>query len=62
MKTKLAVMLFSGAALAGQAGFAAADASDLSLANSRATQYAEQDTTTRSDDAYWYRQGVDQGE
>ncbi|MBI4291732.1 MAG: hypothetical protein HY661_09660 [Betaproteobacteria bacterium] len=56
MKSKLAVILLSCAALAGQTGFVFAAPSDYS--NIRATQYAEDDMS--KDDAMWYRssQGV----
>jgi len=61
MKSKLAVIVFSGATLAAQAGFVFAAPSDATYVNTRATQSAEEDTSTQSQgDAMWYRssQGV----
>lgn len=56
MKSKLVVILLSGAALCAQAGFVLAAPSDVS--NMRTTQFAEDDMS--KDDAMWYRssQGV----
>lgn len=63
MKRKLAVMLFASAALAAQAGLAAANPSDASLANPRVTQSAEEGTAGKTGDFFrgpgspWYEGG-----